>query len=229
MASRHPAAEHLSGSHALRSYPLSSSLPIGRQSPPIPEPVARVAAIMSTFRARWSLCGGWAVDAWLGAQSRDHHDVDITVFHDKQRTLFDHLVGWQLIAHDPNVPGDTQNLWDGRRLDLPAHIHARADDGFNLEVLLNERSGSDWVLSRKPSITLPLSQGARQSAWGLPTLVPAAILFYKATAYFGDPDVKERPHDELDFLALLPQLTAQQHFWLWGAISLIHPGHPWLP
>ena len=51
---------------------------------PVPEPLARVAALMSTFRPRWSLCGGWAVDAWLGRQTRDHADIDIAVFRDDQ-------------------------------------------------------------------------------------------------------------------------------------------------
>ncbi len=37
----------------------------------IPEPVAEVADLMSTYRHMWCLCGGWAVDAWLGRQTRD--------------------------------------------------------------------------------------------------------------------------------------------------------------
>src|SRR3989304_730045 len=187
---------------------------------PVPEPLARVADLMSTFRPKWSLCGGWAVDAWLGRQTRDHADVDIAVFQDDQHAIFDHLAGWQLIAHDNHVAPDSIESWDGRRLDLPAHIHARSHDGFNLEVLLNERSGRDWVFSREPRITMPLRRCAQQSAWGLPTVVPEVILFYKAKGL--------RPHDELDFLALLPHLTAKQCYWLWEAISLVHPGHPWL-
>jgi hypothetical protein len=207
---------------------------------PDPEPLARVADLMSTFRARWFLCGGWAVDAWLGGQTRDHPDVDIAVFQDDQRAIFDHLAGWQLIAHDPNVAGDTSEPWDGRRLDLPAHVHARSPDvcpanpetgrgpGFNLEVLLNERSGRDWVFSREPRVRMPLRLCARQSAWGLPTVVPEVLLFYKATAYFGEELQDRRPHDEADFRDLLPHLTDKRRQWLWESISLVHPGHPWL-
>ncbi len=193
-----------------------------------PEPVARVNDLMSSFRPRWTLCGGWAVDAWLGRQTRDHQDLDIAVFHNDQRAIFEQLAGWELVGHDPNVPDDTTEPWDGRRLDLPAHIHAHADDGFNLEVLLNARSNGDWIFSREPRITMPLRGCMEQSAWGLPTLVPGAILFYKATAYFGVAGIKDRPHDETDFLALLPQLTEPQCDWLRDAISLARPGHPWL-
>ncbi len=140
-----------------------------------------------------------------------------------------------MIAHDSNVADDTSEPWDGRRLVSPSHIHARSHDarlrlpdrldaatqaGFNLDVQVDERSGSDRILNREPMVARSLRIGARQSAWGLPTAVPEILLFYKSK----DP----RPHDELDLLALLPQLTEKQCYWLREAISLVHPGHPWL-
>jgi hypothetical protein len=199
---------------------------------------------MSAFPRVWTLSGGWAVDAWLGRQTRDHADVDIAVFQDDQGAIFDHLAGWQLIAHDSQVAGDSAEPWDGRPLVLPAHIHARPPEarrrlpgrldaptqvGFNFEVLLNERSGVDWVFSREPRVTLPLRRSVRQSAWGVPTLVPEAILFYKATAYFAVEELQgRRSQDEPDFVVLVPHLTEERLHWLREAISLVHPDHPWL-
>ena len=200
---------------------------------------------MSSFRAPWALCGGWAVDAWLGRQSRDHGDIDVSVFADDQRTLFEHLPGWQLLAHDPDRPAGNGEWWDGRRhLNAPAHIHSRppelsgaipkdgiatAEDGFTLEFQINLREGDEWVLSREPRMTMPLQRTVRQSDWGLPTLVPEAVLFYKATAYFGVEEFKDRrAQDEPDFVALLASLTKRQRDWLREAISLVHPDHPWL-
>ena len=189
---------------------------------------------MATYRGAWSICGGWAVDAWLGRETRDHGDIDISVFHDDRQTLFEHLDGWQLVAHDLNVDGATAELWDGRRLDLPAHIHARfgdaamparvdaaAQQGFSLDIQMDDRSGRDWILRREPRIRLPLRDAVRQSPWELPAAVPEVLLFFKASGRH------IRRRDELDLLAVLPHLTDEQRDWLRNAISLV--GHPWLP
>lgn len=146
----------------------------------IPEPVARAAELMSTFPGPWYLCGGWAVDAWLGRQSRDHGDMDFAVFHDDQAALFEHLAGWRLVGHDNTVDDDSKVQWYGRRLDIPAHIHAT--DGFELDIQINEQAEGEWVLNREPRVAMPLDRCAGQSPWGVPTVDPGLILFYKAHA-----------------------------------------------
>jgi hypothetical protein len=191
---------------------------------------------MSTFPARWGLCGGWAIDAWLGRQSRSHGDVDISVFHDDQRVLYEHLTGgWQLIAHDPNVPDATADPWTGRRLDLPAHVHARphgtgksvsgtigspSDAGFGLDIQLGEREGDEWVISRKPRIAIPVHDSVRVSAWGVPSVVPEVLLTFKA--------LELRPQDQQDFTVMLPRLTPDQRSALSQTLVQIDARHPWL-
>lgn len=69
----------------------------------MPDAVAYVRDLLLGFGSSWMLSGGWAVDAWLGRPTREHGDVDITVFHHDQRAVFDHFPGWALVGHDPNV------------------------------------------------------------------------------------------------------------------------------
>jgi hypothetical protein len=194
--------------------------------------VAPIVEAFSGFSAPWALCGGWAVDAWVGRVTRKHVDVDIAIFIEDQRPLFEHLAGWQLVAHGPNAQPGVHSQWDGQRLDLPVHIHGRVDfgepipqgrdlmseDGFDLDIQFSQRSDDNWVLQREPLISVPIREAISESQWGVPTLVPELLLFFKA--------FERRNQDSRDFAALLPELSGEQRRHLRDAISRTR--HPWL-
>jgi len=206
--------------------------------------VARVAGAMSGYPERWAICGGWAVDCWLGRVTRSHLDVDICVFIEDQQALFAHFGDWNLVPHDARLP-ENKELWSGWPLEMPAHIHGRppgeenlrlvtawvtpphtnARDGLDLDFEFNERAGEAWVLSRERGIVAPLA-GAIVEVDGVPMASPEVLAFYKATAYHGDPRYS-RPHDEADFSALLPLLGRESRERVGRWISSVHPGHPW--
>ena len=195
--------------------------PYGRWAVTIPPVVARSAELFRSFPAEWALCGGWAVDAWLGRVSRDHADVDLTVWHDDQRVVYDTFRdGWLLNGHDPD-DDDGIAPWTGRVLGLPAHIHAYSDDGDNLDIQLNRRVQGSWVLSADAGMTLPVERCIAVSPWGLPTVIPPVVLFYKASETL-------RPHDRADFGLLAPLLSPEDRSWLREAIAALAPGHDWL-
>jgi hypothetical protein len=182
--------------------------------------LTRVAELMSGFESTWALCGGWGVDAWLGRRTREHVDVDVAIFQDDQLALRDYLAdGWLLNGHDPE-DDDSTTPWTGRRLELPAHIHARAE-GFELDFQLNRRAGEDWILDEARGVTLPIAHALRSSPWGLPTLAREAILFYKGLG-------SSRAQDQADFEALLPVLGGPERSWLREALATVMPGHGWL-
>lgn len=204
----------------------------------IPDDVARICDVMSTYPAPWALCGGWAVDAWLGKHSREHGDIDLAVFVEDQRALHDHLSGWQMLGHDEaweavGGVGANNRWWDGtRHLGVPSHIHARPperagavpengiatlEDGFLLDIQMNNRTAEAWHLHAEPEITLAFDSAIQTSPWGIPTASPEVLLFYKAQ------DLRRR--DKTDFAALLPLLTPEQRAWIHKAISTL--GHPW--
>lgn len=216
--------------------------------PDRPEPLRPVVELMSTYPGEWLICGGWAVDAWLGRVTRTHADIDVMVFDDQQTLAFQQFAAWDMVAHDAVDPGPTSELWAGRRLELPAHVHARpkdADspanllrwvtppynqlpDGNNVELIVNERAGGHWLLHPETGVSRPWVECVAESPWGIPMAVPEVLLFYKATAYWGRTDLKPRPHDERDFEALLPHLGASQREWLRTAAQTVIPNHPWL-
>jgi hypothetical protein len=195
----------------------------------IPEHISRLKDVMSGFSETWSLCGGWAVDALIGEETRRHDDIDILIFEDAQPAFFQHMQGWDMVAHDETVWDGTDERWNGRPLTLPAHVHIPAvfhyeesgaissKDGFAIDLQVNEATDGEWVITRN-EVTVPLDKAFYQSEWGLPTVVPEVLLLYKA--------IERRRRDERDFQALLPRLNDTQRTWLHDAIARLR--HPWL-
>jgi hypothetical protein len=197
----------------------------------MPGVLAPVVDAMSSFPAPWALCGGWAVDAWLGRVSREHGDIDISVFARDQRALLDHLRGWQLVAHDVSEPASSA-YWTGRWLDPPAHLHGRierdgpapsdgictVEDGYILDAQIDDIEGEQWILRRDPLISMPIERAYAASPWGVSAVTPEVLLFLKSN----DP----RRRDKLDFERLLPHVSAGGRGWLRDAIA--RAGHPWM-
>ena len=51
---------------------------------------------MSAFRPCWFIAGGWAVDSFFGGLTREHDDIEIGIFRNDQRKLFDLLRDWSM-------------------------------------------------------------------------------------------------------------------------------------
>jgi len=198
-----------------------------------PEPVVRVAELMAAFGAPWALCGGWAVDAWLGRTTREHGDIDFSVFAQDHAALHAYLSPeWQMVAHAQDWdPANGNEVWDGRRLEPPAHLHARSghpplpedpilrtEQGFELDIQVDECQGDEWVLCREPRIALPVAEAVRPSPWGVPAAAPEVLLFFKSREL--------RRRDKADFAALAPMLDRERRAWLRAALE--RAGHPWV-
>lgn len=180
---------------------------------------ARVAAALERLEAPWWIAGGWALDLFLGRETRAHEDVDVVLLRRDQAALLRHFAGWDLQVA---VPGEGLRPWDGSALELPLHeLWARRAPGKDwlCELLLAEADGETWVYRRDARVRLPLAQ-AGGVAGGLPLLAPEIVLLYKSKGPAGK--------DEADFAAVEPELSAGARRWLGEAIALVHPGHPWL-
>ena len=183
-----------------------------------PPPLVALAELLAAFPRAWFLCGGWAVDAWLGRQTRAHADIDLAVFAHDLDAVQDHFAGWQLLGHDDLTP-DSEDQWDGRALVLPAHVHARGE-GFDLDIQVGALSGGNLVLNEAPFVARDLAACTGECPWGLPALLPEVLLYYKAREL--------RDRDEADFRALLPHLDEGQIDWLREVIARLEPQHSWL-
>jgi len=184
-------------------------------------PVLSIHRLLAGFPGRWGFCGGWALDLFIGRQTRAHKDVDVAVLRRDQQALFDYLRtrGWTLeTAHEGML-----TRWDGAPLALPLHTlwcrHPKHEPDF-LEVLFNEDDGTHLCFRRALSIRLPLEDAFCRTADGWPLLAPEVVLLYKAK-YSHEAD------HQADFANTLPHLDARQRAWLDEALSTLYGMHDW--
>lgn len=43
-----------------------------------------VASLMSGFNNSWGIAGGWAIDLFIGKETREHKDIEIAIFRKDQ-------------------------------------------------------------------------------------------------------------------------------------------------
>ena len=176
--------------------------------------------LLSSFPGSWFVVGGWAIDLFLGFQSRDHKDLEIGVYRSNQIDLKSFLQSWKFVKV---VQGVSESWTDGEFLSSPVHeIHAQSESEpqTELEILLQEETDMKWVYRRNASIRADKRSIVLSSAAGIPYLSPEIVLLYKAK--------QQRGKDEADFALVRDRLGGEQRLWLKAAIETCHPGHSWL-
>lgn len=194
---------------------------------------ARAMAAMAGCRAPWWVAGGWALDLHAAAEGRarirPHADIEISVLRRDQRTLFDHLAGWQRCAvvhpgvledwDGGTLPAGVHQIWARRGPRLPPGADHFAADPTLIDFLLEEADGDSWCFRRQVAIARPLVALGATSPRGVPFICPEVALLYKAKHV--------RFKDQRDFDASAPTLDPAARAWLAIALAQAHPGHAW--
>jgi hypothetical protein len=173
---------------------------------------------MSEFGQPWGIAGGWAIDLYIGKETRLHSDVEVAIFREDQHILKIVLQNW---SFEKAVNGELIS-WKNEWLELPVHeIHGvHKQSGDRLEVLLNEIEDNKWIFRRESSISFPESSLFLHSNEGIPNLHPAVVLLYKAK--------NTREKDHADFLAVKDLLKGDDKKWLLNALQVHVPDHKWI-
>lgn len=188
-----------------------------------PISVAEARNIFDPIPVWWAIAGGWALDLYLGQQTRYHEDTDIVIFRDEHEAVFDRLSQDWLIykAESGNLslrePGEylttTKDIWLSRNETSP----------WKLQLMIIDREQEDWIYGRKPSIRRKWADIRAFTPEGTPYLKPELQLFYKG----GGSKIREK--DQVDFERFLPRLNGEERLWLNSSLQTQFPqGHPWM-
>jgi aminoglycoside-2''-adenylyltransferase len=177
-----------------------------------------LARRLDGVEATWYVIAGWALDLFVGHQTREHADLEIGVRADEFAAVQDAFRDFDLV-----VVGDGR-IWPLNDATLAAHrqtwVGDRETEAWRVDVFRERWDGDEWVLDRDPRIRIPTARLVARSSSGMPYMSPEVVLLLKAK--------NPRPKDELDFAAVHHRLTARQRAWLEDALALVHPGHHWL-
>jgi hypothetical protein len=177
-------------------------------------------ALLSEFRARWWIAGGWALDLFLGKVTRAHNDLDVGIFRKDAQSQLAALRDWDVFEAKNGVlsplaagdaPGaDVNSLWC-KRTGAPH---------WELELMLDNSKGEEWVFRRDARITRPISSAIRRNPEGIGYLAPEIQLLYKARAI--------RSQDQADFDRVVPHLSHDSQTWLRQSLLSIDAEHVWI-
>jgi GrpB-like predicted nucleotidyltransferase (UPF0157 family) len=186
-------------------------------------PINRVAEELHDFPYPWHICGGWALDVFLGRVTRVHHDVDVEVSREVQLALQHYLTtrGWKMVTpFDERLQPWPMHM----RLEMPRHqVHAHRHGSF-IDFLLADLGGGVWRYRREPSIIRDMSRVGLRSIEGIPFLAPEVVLLYKSKSTSG----KERSKDRTDFEEVYLRMEPERRAWLRWALLAVDPSHPWI-
>ncbi len=177
-----------------------------------------VITLLADFPVSWHLCGGWAIDAFLGRETREHSDIEIGIDREHQH----HIHAFFPAAEIFKIVDREILPWDGERIDLPWHqVIIRQPNLHEFEFFLNEIDGDLWRSRKRPSLTVPAATLWTRSPWGCNVVAPEIQLLFKSTYH--------RPKDDHDFEAVRPHLSPARVAWLREILRTYRPGDPWIP
>lgn len=187
-----------------------------------PLTIDQVVDLMADLTVPWWIAGGWAIDLFLGRQTRTHEDTDVLIRRADQLVVQRHLADWDL--HKTQQPG--LKPWPpGEFLNRPIDdVWCRRTPAspWALQLMLLDTDGGDWVFKRDPSIRGPLDALGRTTPDGVPHMAPEIQLLYKAKA-------ETIAKDQSDFEAAVPHLTPRAQVWLLARLERRFPdGHNWI-
>lgn len=167
----------------------------------------------------WCVVGGWAIDLFLGEQTREHEDLEIAISRPDFAAVRRHLHEFAF-----HVVGDGEV----RRLDAGAVPRAESHQNWVLDEeamkwrvdVMIEPGGTDtWRFRRDERIMGPREFMIGTTEDGVRFLKPHGVLLFKAKW--------QREKDEADFEACVRRMAGSERAWLAAALRAAHSDHPW--
>ena len=184
--------------------------------------IDKVAQIMTNFSEPWCIAGGWALDAFLTRQTREHGDLEISIFREAQIIVRNYLMDYkiELIKNGHHIIPWPSNQYIEHPLHQLQVNSLKESNPINFDIMLDDKDKGEWVYRRNHKVKHSLDTYFLYTPTGIPYLCPEIVLLYKTKML--------RPKDEIDFELAHSYLSNSQRDWLYEATYICYPHHPWL-
>ena len=195
----------------------------------------------------YAVCGGSAIDLFVGQKTRPHKDLDVSVYWEDRDKIVQYMLddGWDIYEpcgsehlHKINNIKDQKrvksNIWCVKHtnphykfIEQDKDMYSVSFDGSEqtqldfIEYLFNNRDSEHFIYTRNHSIKREL-KNAILKAKDVMYLAPEVVLLYKSSAL-------NNPDHQHDFDISIPKMNKSQIEWLKNALVKMFPeGHEWL-
>ncbi len=176
-----------------------------------PYSIEQIKLLFNAADFTWGIAGGWAIDLYIGRQTRRHEDLDIMILSCEQQELFDYLKGFTVyVAKDGKL-----SIWSGQKIDdrYSLWVSERESTPFIFEILLMDTVEEKWIYKRNRMISGDLNRLFIDSKYDVKIVAPEIQLLYKLGASF------VRDKDIQDLKTIYKFLNINQLEWLKSSLK----------
>jgi len=199
----------------------------------------------------YAICGGYALELFVGTSVRSHSDLDITVFHEDKQNIIAYILskGWNIYEpkHDPDSlrlitdadaeealdclcfwavkPGCT--LVDIRAMKSNENMYSYKimnEEQLNfefIEIIFNAQKDGRFVCDAAKGVMRELDKAFLYYE-GIPYLAPEVILYFISDPAYIESDY-HREKNNTDWNAVPPLLSPESLKWLINVLKTAYP------
>jgi hypothetical protein len=189
----------------------------------MPITVTEINEMFTEIPITWCIAGGWALDLHLGKKTREHSDIDVVIYREEQRILYQSLKKDWMLYKAQN--GKLKPWEDGEFLTSinDVWLSKNTDSPWSFQIMLVDSENNEWIYRREKSIKRAKHKIFLRTNEGIPYIKPEVQLLYKA----GSSKIREK--DYKDFQNILPLLVSKEKEWLKSSLNKQFPdGHDWI-